>query len=248
MTFRFPPRSAAAKLLPIAALALAFSALASAQVSLRVVHGIPGRDIAPTVDPDLPVDILVNDAVCLASGFPFGESIGPFSLPGGTYNVKVSLANTLEPCSGDAVIDADVPLNDGENATIVAHLTETGMPTAGKFLNDTSAPDEGLARVTAHHLAAAPAVDIVVNPNVLGGNPLTIPGAANGAQASADITGVATNIGIVPAGGRSSLFVRSLLLKPGPTYNVYAVGSLENGTFTLLIDQIGGAKGFVVRF
>jgi len=60
--------------------------------------------------------------------------------------------------------------------------------------------------------------------------------------------GVATNIGIVPAGGRTSLFVRSLLLKPGPTYNVYAVGSLENGTFTLLVDQIGGAKGFAVRF
>lgn len=235
-----------------AATVLAPAAAQAQNASVRVVHGIPGADVSPDVDPDLPVDVLVNDAVCLLSGFTFGEVAGPFTIPGGTYNVKISLANTLEPCSGDAVIAADVPLDEEANLSIVAHLDMNGAPTASLFANDVAAPAEGSARLIAHHLAAAPTVDLLVPGRVLGANPaLFVPSVSNvpGAnQAAAQIPAESSLISVLPPGGSDALFVRGVNLRPGVTYTAYAVGSLTNGTFTIIVDQIGGLKGFAVRF
>lgn len=241
---KFAPIRLAAAL----AAALVFSAAAPAQdaASVRIVHGIPGLDVSPGVDPALPVDILVNDAICLQSGFVFGEIAGPYTLPAGTYDVKVSLANTLEPCSNAAVIAAPVPIEAGENATIIAHLTEDGMPTASKFVNDVTPSAAGTARVIAHHTAAAPAVDI----NVAFGfprNTATIPNASNGAQAAAELPVGSINVGFAPAGTRDTLFVRTVRLRGDLTYVAYAVGSLANGTFDLIFVPLGGLQNLTIR-
>lgn len=214
--------------------------------SVRMVHGIPGADVSPGVDPALPVDILVNDGICLLSGFVFSQVAGPFTLPAGTYDVKISLANTLEPCSNAAVVAAPVPVEAGENATIIAHLTEGGMPTASKFVNDVSPSAEGTARVIAHHTAAAPAVDI----NVAFGfprNTATIPNAANGAQAAAELPVGSINVGFAPAGTRTTLFVRTARLRGDLTYVAYAVGSLANNTFDLIFVPLGGLQNLTIR-
>lgn len=235
----------------VAALALLPAATYAQNASLRVVHGIPGGDVSPDLDPDLPVDVLVNDAVCLLSGFTFGEVAGPFTIPEGTYNVKVSLANTLEPCGADAVIDADVPI-EAANISIVAHLDAEGAPTASLFSNDVSATGQGMARLIAHHVAAAPTVDLLVPSGIPGGSPaLLVPSVSNlpGAnQAAAEIPATSSLISILPPGGNEALFFRGVSLKPGVTYTAYAVGSLTNGTFTVIVDQIGGLKGFAVRY
>ena len=219
--------------------------------SLRVVHGIPGRDISPAVDPALPVDVLVADSICLINGFSFGDIAGPFTIPEGTYNVKVSLANTLEPCSGDAVIDADVPVVAGENASIVAHLTDGGAPTASKFVNDVSAPADGNARLIAHHVANAPVVDILV-PGRFASTPLLwVPGVGNIAganQAAGEIPSTQAQISILPAGTRTSVFRRIIQARAGQIYTAYAVGSLENSTFTIIVQPIGGLEDIDVSF
>ncbi len=229
------------------ALTLAFADGVSAQLaSVRIVHGIPGQDVGPAVDPALPVDVLVNDSICLLSGFTFGQIAGPFSLPDGAYDVKVSLANSLEPCSNSAVIAAPVPIESGENATIIAHLTEAGAPTASKFENDVTPSADGKARVIAHHTAAAPAVDI----NVAFGFPsstATIPNASNGAQAAAELPVGNVNIGVAPAGTRTVLFVRTVRLRSDLTYVGYAVGSLANGTFDLIFVPLGGIQNLTIR-
>ena len=229
------------------ALLLTLSAGAFAQTAtVRVVHGIPGQDIGPGVDAALPVDILVNDAICLLSGLTFGQIEGPYTLPEGTYDIKVSLANTLDPCSNPAVVAAPVPLEAGENVTIIAHLTEEGMPTASKFVNDVTPSAEGTARVIAHHTAAAPAVDI----NVSFGFPrqnATIPNATNGAQAAAELPVGNLNVGFAPAGTRDILFVRTARLRADLTYVAYAVGSLTNGTFDLIFVPLGGLQNLTIR-
>ena len=225
---------------------LLFVSTAAAQdASVRVVHGIPGVDVSPGVDPALPVDVLVNDSICLLSGFTFGNVAGPFTLPAATYDIKVSPANTLEPCGNDAVIAAPVPVEAGENVSIVAHLDASGAPTASKFVNDVTPSAEGAARVIAHHAAAAPEVDI----NVQFGfprNTATIPNAANGAQASAEVPTGSVNIGIAPAGTRNTLFVRTIRTRSDLTYVVYAVGSLANGTFELIVEPLGGLSGLAI--
>ena len=237
----------ALKLPAIAMLALLLASTGLAQdASVRVVHGIPGLDVSPGVDPALPVDVLVNDAICLLSGFTFGSVAGPFTLPAGTYDVKVSLANTLEPCSNAAVIAAPVPVEAGENATIIAHLSESGSPTASKFVNDVTPSEQGFARVIAHHTAAAPAVDI----NVASGFPsstITIPNASNGAQAAAELRAGAINVGVSAAGMREVLFVRTARIRSDLTYVAYAVGSLANGTFDMIFVPIGGLPNLTIR-
>ena len=224
---------------------------AAQNASVRVVHGIPGPDISPDLDPALPVDVLVADSICLLNGFSFGEIEGPFTIPEGTYNVKVFVANTLEPCTGDAVIDADVPVAAGENVSIVAHLTDGGAPTASKFVNDVSAPAEGNARLIAHHVANAPVVDILVRGGFPSNTLLQVPGVGNipGAnQAAAEIRSTQAQISILPAGTNEAVFLRILQARPGLVYTAYAVGSLTNGTFTIIAEPIGGLQGIDIRF
>ncbi len=222
------------------------AAAQDAPATLRVLHGIPGRDVSPALDPELPVDVLVNDSVCLLSGFTFPNLAGPFTIPAGSYNIKISLANTLAPCGNDAVVDADVPVEAGENVTIAAYLTADGMPTAGKFVNDFSAPEAGDARIIAHHLAAAPTVDILARLGFPPGTVTFVPGASNGAQAMGMAPEGSLTLQIAPAGTGKSIFNRTVRLRAGLTYLVFAVGSLENGTFTLLVEPIGGLKGITV--
>lgn len=222
------------------------SPLAAQTASVRVVHGIPGADVSPGLDPALPVDVLVNDTICLLQGFTFGSIAGPYTLPAGTYDIKVSVADTLDPCSGAAAIAALVPVEAGENVSIVAHLNEAGGLTASKFVNDVSPTAEGMSRIIAHHLAAAPAVDVTIRS---GFPPMqaTVPGATNGAQAAAEVPVGGVTIGIAPAGTGNGIFARIMRVRAGLSYTIYAVGSLANGTFTLIAEPIGGLQGITVR-
>lgn len=224
----------------------ATSPLAAQNASVRIVHGIPGADVSPRLDPALPVDVLVNDSICLLQGFTFGSISGPYTLPAGTYDIKIFVADTLAPCSGSAAIAAPVPLGAGENVSIVAHLNEAGGLTASKFVNDVSPTGEGMSRIIAHHLAAAPAVDVTIR---TGFPPMqaTVPGATNGAQAAAEVPEGGVTIGIAPAGTGTGIFARILRTSPGLSYTVYAVGSLANGTFTLIAEPIGGLEGITIR-
>ena len=139
------------------ALAALYTAPAFAQGTVYVVHGIPGEDLgAPT---DLPVDVSVNGA-CALEGFVVGDIVGPLAFEAGSYDIEISLANADTPCGNEAVISAGgIPVEDGGNYSIVAHLDEGGAPTASVIVNnlDTSAYS---SRLNVAHLAAAPRVDI----------------------------------------------------------------------------------------
>src|ERR1039457_807805 len=91
-------------------LARGASAFAANDAYLYVVHGIPGRDIADNLNPGLPIDVLVNGKSCLVRGLTFGNTSGPLTFSAGTYDLQISLANTLEPCTNAAVIDSPVTL------------------------------------------------------------------------------------------------------------------------------------------
>lgn len=205
----------------------------SKDATVYVVHGIPGTDLG--LDPALPVDISVNGA-CALQGFVFGQIAGPLSLAAGTYNIQISLANTEAPCSNAAVIAADVPFAAGENASVVAYLTPELAPTAGKFVNDLKASRFGFTRVIAHHTAAAPEVDIKI---FRGKNSKMLSDVANGMQGAVDLMPGRWSGTIAPAGSPDPVFGPvSMNLKPFTAYLVYAVGSLQNGTFTLLTKEI----------
>jgi hypothetical protein len=205
-----------------------------------VIHGINGLDLGlPSAD--LPVDVLANDAICLLQGFTFGAIAGPVELAPATYNLKISIANPSAPCSNAAVIEADVPFAAGEVSTVIAHLTEAGAPTASKFVNDISRLPVRMARLAVRHTAAAPTVDILVetqvkgmtqsvlvedlsNPNQAG--PLMVPARSYSAT-------------IFPANSTTAVAGPiDFTLKSRKATFIYAVGTLANGTFGVIVHEL----------
>jgi hypothetical protein len=206
-----------------------------------VIHGIPGQDLG--LDPELRVDVSVNGA-CALPGFEFGDIVGPLDFPEGTYDIAIGLADDLNPCSADAVIAASVDLEAGVNYSIIAYLDADGMPTAGLFENDLDSR-RGRTKVNVAHTAWAPTVDIKLQrPGKRSRNAVVVPDVSNGDSLAADFRAGPWMVSIAPAGSDTPVFgpVR-LFLKPYVTaYLVFAVGSLENETFTLLVKPITNMK------
>ena len=202
-----------------------------------VVHGIPGADLG--LDPTLPVDVSVNGA-CALPGFTFGEIVGPLALEAGTYDIAIGLANEAMPCSEDAVIAANGLEFEADNSySIVAHLTEDGAPTASVFENDLWA-NRWFANVNVFHTAAAPRVDVKFERSNWRYWYRLLRNVGNGEAGSTILYAGGWDASIRAAGTRTTVFGPApLQLSPRTVYLVYAVGSLTNGTFTVLIESTG---------
>ena len=213
---------AAAMLLVVAAPA----ALAQSEEGglVSVVHGIPG----------VTVDVFVNGDLTL-EGFEPGDIAGPLELPAGDYDLAISPAGSS---IDDAILTGTATVTDGLNASIVANLLEDGTPTISIFANDTSTVAAGEARLVVRHLAAAPVVDIL-----LADGTELFTGVPNGAEGQVDVPAGTYDVEIAPAGAgvEGSVFsAPGVELAEGTARIVYATGSLADGTFGLLIQDITG--------
>jgi hypothetical protein len=221
---------------------MAFSSSVWADASAYVVHGIPGGDLG--LDPELPVDISVNGD-CALQDFRFGDIAGPLSLPAGSYDIAISLADFEDACSNGPVIEVNgLVLEDDTSYSIVAHLDTNGAPVASAFVNNLSATGRGKSRVIVHHTANAPLVDVTVSREADGTGPsLTIGDFANGDQADAEVRPGEWWVAIAPAGSMMPVFGPVFVeLNPFTGYLVYAVGSVDTGSFTLLLEPVSGLK------
>ncbi len=214
-------------LLATAALLLT-SAAASAE-SVRLIHAINGANLG--LPKELPVDVRIGYR-CVAKGVPFKTIAPGFELKPGIHVVRISLANRHRPCRGARVLTEFVPVNFGDNLSLVAHQNDDGGIALSRFVDDVRAPAEFNGRVTVRHTADAPAVDIIANGGVL------IAGLANGESAKADVPADTYTVSINPAGSDMPVFGPTPL--PVLEKNnrvVYAVGSLS-GEFELIVDDI----------
>jgi len=187
-------------------------------VPTRLVHGIDGTDLG--LDQALPVDIRIGTI-----------AEGPKLKPG-THRVRVSLASNRKGCRGTLVLSQTIDVNFGDNLSLVAHQTDDGGIRLSKFTNDVRDAGVGNARVTVRHTADAPAVDILVEGGV------AIPGLANPQSSKLDVPANTYNVQIAPAGGAPLDAGVNLSLPEGANTIVYAVGSLNSGSFDLLVDQL----------
>jgi hypothetical protein len=148
----------------IFALALLCAALSTASLasSLYIVQGIPGRDYATHTDPAFPLDILLNDEVCYVHGLPFGTVSGPLTFDAGTYSIKVSIANTLAPCTNEPLIDDSITIGPESGYSAVIALDDSGKPTLLQFNNTMTPVDPSSARIVLEQAANAPALQVTL--------------------------------------------------------------------------------------
>jgi hypothetical protein len=207
-------------------------AIAGAQsdATITLLHGIPGAT----------VDVVVDGSVVIP-GFEPGQTqdLSPFA--GQTLiNVEVRAAGTETVVIGPI---ASFPVPASGNYTVVAHLDAEGAPTITPFENDVSAVPAGQGRLVVRHAAAAPAVDIVL------GEARPVTNLANGGEQALVLpAGTVSGAEIAPTGGDPIAPVPSVDVRAGTSLIVYAVGSLEENTFTFLtqtITGLGGAPGQV---
>ncbi|HSJ29507.1 MAG TPA: DUF4397 domain-containing protein [Acidimicrobiia bacterium] len=211
-------------LLTAAALLIVSAVPAMAQEGARIhlIHGIPDTD----------VDVVAGGEVVFES-FSFGDTQDLSSLAGATLEgLEVRLAGT----DTVAIDGGDVALPASGNFTIIAHLTADGTPTLAVFSNDTSALAAGEGRLTVRHVAAAPAVDVLANGAVAFAN------LANPNEASADLAAGTVTAEVVPTGASEPVVIgpADLPITDGTSLIVYAVGSLDAGSLTVLTESISG--------
>jgi hypothetical protein len=142
--------------------AMSTAAFASENAYVYLVHGIPGLDYSTTVDPQFPVDVLINDEVCYLHGFAVGTINGPLTLAAGTYDVKISEANTLAPCSTTPLVDSTITLSGGKNISAVFTLNTSKTPTLETFTNAFGAVAAGDGRILFALAADSPAVQLIL--------------------------------------------------------------------------------------
>jgi hypothetical protein len=228
---------------------LAVTAVVPAQVSAQwasvyAVHGIPG-DALGAARP-LPVDVQVTPAggsgICALSGFVFGEIAGPLSLPPGTYTVEIKPANSLAPCSEGTLLSASPTLAGGASYTLVAHLGAGGAPMVSAYVNDVSRTASGTARVSVHHTAAAPAVNVTLARGAGQGNApaATIAGLANPEKQTAAVRPGEYQLSIAPAAAPGTVVYGPgpVAFRPFTTTLVFAIGDIGDGSFRLVTKEI----------
>lgn len=193
-----------------------------------IIHGIPGVN----------VDVYAGLA---GSAIPATPTVANFQpkqivdVTAGPATVDIRIfaagANPQTATPVIAVLGAAIP-GPGE-ISILAHLDNSGAPTATIYRNDNSAPLPGAARVSVRHAAQAPAVQLAAGgvPKLALTNPyfgdLEVPaGVAIPLQLQAPFTGSA----ITPAA--------SLTFSAGLRYFVYAIGSVAGGTFDFIIQVV----------
>jgi hypothetical protein len=234
MTFPASVRSLILAASLISVLVPAASAQTAAPATFLVVHGIPGRDVAPTLDPVLPVDVLVGGKYCLLQGFTFGSIAGPFEVPAGAYPVAISLANPIAPCSNSPVISATVTLAAGSTSSIVAALSSSSAPTALVFSDSLASIAAGKQRLMAHHAADAPEVEVSVVNRGGAAESVKFPLSTGDVKSATVAARPRFAVSISPVG--SSAVIGPVVVEPGNRglALIYAVGSAKTGSVTLL--------------
>lgn len=205
------------------AVATPLSAHAAGTAMVSILHAVPGT----------PVDVCANGKALLTNFQP-GTLTDPQSLPAGSYDLKLTAANS--GCGAAAVLEAKgVNVPAGANITVVAHLDASGAPKLTPYVNDVYAVPASKARLTVRHDAAAPAVDVraggtPVITNLTNPNEKSLVTAAGTVSADVVLAGT-TTVAIGPA---------DVTLKEGTSTIVYAWGSASANNLKLAVQTISG--------
>jgi hypothetical protein len=179
--------------------------------------------------PDAPaVDVYANGDAILTE-VPFGVLSEYLEVPAGTYGIAVVPAGA-DPAEGAVIGPVDLEFAAGTMTTVAA--TNVLESIEAQVLADEPNPQDGVAQVrVVHYSADAPAVDIAVDGADVVAENLAYPNAAG----YLDLPEGEYDLEIRPTGTTDVAFdIDPLPLAGGTSYTVFAIGSLADGTFTVL--------------
>ena len=180
--------------------------------------------------PDAPaVDVYAGDAAILTD-VPFGVISEYLEVPGGTYSIAVVAAGA-DPADGAVIGPVDLDFAAGTMTTVAA--TNVLESIEAQVIADEPMPQEGIAQVRVVHFSAdAPAVDIALDEGDVVVENLEYP---NATEAYLDLPEGEYDLEIRPTGTTDVAFDIDPLDLPGNTsFTVFAIGSLADGSFTVL--------------
>jgi Domain of unknown function (DUF4397) len=199
---------------------------------LYIVHGIPGRDIGHTFNPTLPIDVLINGE-CQPRGLTFGTTNGPLSFSAGTYEVQISEANTLAPCTNVPIIDSKVTLTTGRSMSAVAAIVN-GAPTLLQFTDNLTPVTTGNARFVFAHAADAPALQATLTQLNVKNPKKFILTVSPGKQQAATVPSGEYSVQVVVVGSNTVLASEQIGLANESATFTYAAGESTNNILGLV--------------
>jgi hypothetical protein len=206
---------------------LAISAAAEAASRVYVVHGVPG----------VPVDVYASPAggplpsSATIPGFQPKQIVGVTVAPG-SFDIRIFAAGANPQTASPVIQVLGAVIPDNVELSVVAHLSDTGAPTATVFQNDNTPVATGWARVSVRHTAHAPAVALTAGglPKLALTNPLF-----------GDLEVPATTIPlqlVVPFTSTAITPTAALSFASGTRYFVYAIGSASGGTLDFILQAV----------
>ncbi len=187
---------------------------------VRVGHFSPD---APAVDVYAGEDAILTDV-------EFGDLSDYLEVPGGTYSIAVVAAGA-DPADGAVIGPVDLDFAAGTMTTVAA--TNVLESIEAQVLVDEPNPQDGIAQVRVVHFSAdAPAVDIALD-----GGDVVVPNLEypNATEAYLDLPEGEYDLEIRAAGTEEVAFdIDPLDLPGGNSFSVFAIGSLADGSFTVL--------------
>lgn len=225
----------------LAALCLLLGAysFAADNAYLTIVHGIPGRDIADNLNPGFPIDVLINGETCLPRNLTFGLSNGPFSFLPGAYEVLISEANTLAPCTNPPIITSRVTLSPGASVSAVASIRGT-QPTLLQFTDSLGPVPPGNARFIFAQAADAPALQATLT-QLFVKNPKTFTVTADpGKQQKIGVPAGTYLVQVTAAGSTTVLASEQIVMGDQSADFTYAAGETSNNSIALVTKIVRG--------
>lgn len=223
--------------LQLTVLSLVLSAVsfaATGDASLYLVNGVPGRDVAAGINPGFPVDVLLNDEVCTVHGLAFASTSGPLTLPSAEYDVKVSPANTVAPCTNSPVAETTLKLGGGTATTLALALNSNSAPALLTFGDNLNPVPAGEGRIVIADAADAGTLQITLTQAVVK-NPKTRTFTLSpGGEVTVELP-VGFYTLQATSGGSTTLFVAGSASADNQSVDlVYIVGSANNSSAALI--------------
>lgn len=216
------------------------TALIGTAVALAAVMAIPALAAADNHDgakvrvghfsPDAPaVDVYANGGAILED-VPFGVISEYLEVPGGTYEIAVVAAGA-DLADGAVIGPVELDFAEGTMTTVAA--TNNLETIEAQVIADEPMPQDGIAQVRVVHFSAdAPAVDVALDGGDVVVENLEYP---NPTEAYLDLPEGEYDLEIRPTGTTDVAFdIDPLDLTGGNSFTVFAIGSLADGSFTVL--------------